>query len=121
MSQDSLRMCSQCGAQNPVTQAFCSHCGAKQDMGGASSSAEYGTPSSQSNPYYQASSPYQEPSTNYSGSSPIYQQQGYQQQGYQQQGYQQQGYQQPYQPIPPYAQAQPTTGGTGASSGIVAA
>jgi hypothetical protein len=117
MSQNSTRACIQCGTQNPLSQPFCSNCGARQDVSvpnipGAFPGKDIS--SGQSNPYVEQSSPYQgqgTPSTQYGG--------GYQQ-GYQ--SPQQPGYQQPqqqgYQQTPSYAQPQQNSGS--AATGIVA-
>ena len=121
MSQNATRTCIQCGAQNPLSQAFCSNCGARQDISSPNIPGVLpgkDISSGQSNPYVEQSSPYQgqgTPSTQYGGY-----QQGYQpplQSGPQQS--QQQGYQQPYQQAPSYAQPQQQNSGS-AATGIVA-
>jgi hypothetical protein len=121
MSQSPNKPCRQCGTYIPVSQRFCSNCGA--DQGANATPSIDGT--------MPASGFAQPPRQNISGaeqySNPPYQQGGqppYQQGGqppYQQGGQPpyQQGYQRPYQQVPSYAQAPQNSNANGI--GIVGA
>jgi hypothetical protein len=118
MSQNPTCACMQCGVQNPLSQPFCSNCGARQDVSAPNIPSAFPVndiSSGQSNPYGEQSSPYQ--SSPYQGASSTQYGGGYQQ-GYQQP--QQQGYQQPYQQTPLYAQPQSQSNTGGATTGIIA-